>query len=459
MSCAICGMRFPRPLTEEELGRRRRLGAMLQEMVEKSTARGRDSIGVTYLDEEGEIVQEIKVVGSFVDLPAEIHPGTKTVLVNCRAEPTTEWVSKKSKADIQPFHGQGVTVAHNGTIANDADFEKQGTRIDSSVFVGLFRECNTLDDAMVAIGQVTGSYAVAINVGPSLFLLTNYKPLVYRCDTELRAFLFASFPDFLPEKTDWPPLHFDAEVPPYSAMLLETGWWASGPLFCEIPRETPSNKALVICSGGLDSVVVASFAKASGKDVTLLHFDYGCRATGKERNAIVEVAKALSSEVIFYPLPSYQGHLQGVPLLEEKAFAKFEAGAEFAHEWVPARNLVFYSLAIALAEAEGFGSVYSGINLEESGAYPDNEEIFVRKIKGLVPFAVQNGKVVDLISPVAALMKHEIVKMGLEVKAPLHLTWSCYGSGEIHCGKCGPCFMRRTAFRMIGEEDVVPFEE
>jgi 7-cyano-7-deazaguanine synthase len=133
-------------------------------------------------------------------------------------------------------------------------------------------------------------------------------------------------------------------------------------------------------------------------------------------------------------------------------------GAEFAHEWVPARNFVFIALATAIAEAYGYDYIATGINLEESGAYPDNEMEFIRLLNKVLPYAVGPNKHVELLMPVGHLVKHEIVRLGLEVGAPLHLTWSCYDKGPKHCGRCGPCYMRRWAFKINGVRDPVEYD-
>src|SRR5690606_35279475 len=131
------------------------------------------------------------------------------------------------------------------------------------------------------------------------------------------------------------------------------------------------------------------------------------------------------------------------------------AGAEYAHEWVPARNLVMLSLATAVAESAGFPYIVLGNNLEEAGAYPDNEMQFINKLNEVLPYATNLHHYVEILMPVGNLMKHEIVRTGLELDAPMDLTWSCYEGGTVHCGTCGPWFMRKKAFEMNGQTDHV----
>ncbi len=104
------------------------------------------------------------------------------------------------------------------------------------------------------------------------------------------------------------------------------------------------------------------------------------------------------------------------------------------------------SLAVAYAEAHGYGVVALGNNLEEAGAYPDNEEQLYIQLNDLMPYVTQNGVAVKIVQPVGHLMKHEVVRAGTECGAPYDVTWSCYHDGPVHCGDCGPCYMRQKAF-------------
>jgi 7-cyano-7-deazaguanine synthase len=212
-----------------------------------------------------------------------------------------------------------------------------------------------------------------------------------------------------------------------------------------------------VCSGGLDSVVAATYVKkVIGVDTELIHFCYGSRAEGPEVIAVQAAADALGVPCTVFPLPVYKP--SDSPLLQaDSKIAGGEEGAEFAHEWVPARNLLLLSVATAYAEANGFDTIVLGNNLEEAGAYPDNEPEFIAKFNDLLPFAVGDGKRMRVMMPVGNLMKHEIVELGHRIGAPLDKTWSCYRAGEQHCGTCGPCYMRRTAFEINGLEEVITY--
>ena len=123
--------------------------------------------------------------------------------------------------------------------------------------------------------------------------------------------------------------------------------------------------------------------------------------------------------------------------------------------WVSGRNLLMLSILTAYAESNEFGYIAFGGNLEESGAYPDNEQEFGRKFNEILPYATQNKVKIELLQPISTMMKHEIVKEGVRLNVPYELTWSCYSDADKHCNNCAPCFMRRVAFERNGWTDPV----
>lgn len=411
--------------------------------------RGRDSWGVVTHGPERAMLTR-RGLGL---MPADACqlPGTVGV-ANTRAEPTTEWVETKRPAhDVQPLTHGATAVAHNGTIANDHELAPTYaiglTRIDTRVILGMACANLTVEEMHAAL---VGSYAVAMLRRGRLEVFTNYKP-VYRWRVG-GAELFSSLPtlpgaEALPLYSRRSPDGVIARLPPY--------------------RGQPEHRrTVVIASAGLDSTVVATQLLADGGDVLLLHFSYGCQAEAREAERVQAIAQRLSADherpvpVRVVQLPTITGSALTDPDAE---ISLGEAGAEYAHEWVPARNMVFFALALSVAEAEGYNAVALGANLEEAGAYPDNEPDLYARLGAAAPYMVQEGRRMDVLLPVGNLMKHEIVRLGLELGAPLDLTWSCYRGGEQPCGVCGPCYMRRRAFQMNGREDPVayarPFEE
>jgi 7-cyano-7-deazaguanine synthase len=431
--------------------------AMLRfdQIMSRCTERGRDSWGMSGCDTNGDVWSR-KAVGKYqthsaIEIP---NPHTQVVIGNLRAEPTTEYVANKTTDDIQPFANEGWVVAHNGIIANDKQLAahlgiRPNTRIDSAVLPFLFAKVGFEE----GLKNLVGSWAIAayqMSDPKTLYLATNYKPLAYTFDRDTQTFFFASMPEYLSESFGALLEKRNAvlEVPPYTMMVVTPlGIVRTVPLL-RSSRTMP----LIVCSGGLDSTVAAAMAIDEAGSGELLHFDYGCRATPNEVKAIQDIADFFHTRVTIVKTEVFTDNMKS-RLLGNEPVAQGDAGVEFAHEWVPARNLIMLAIATGIAESRECTNIVLGNNLEESGAYPDNEMIFMRKFNALLPFATRDGTYLRADEPVGNLMKHEIVAKGLEYGAPMELTWSCYEHGEHHCGKCGPCTMRRIAFKINKVKD------
>lgn len=361
----------------------------------------------------------------------------QVVLGNWRATPTTE----VEVGELQPYDG----VVHNGTIANAEELGLLPGEIDSQV-LPLVLDRSSLRAFAGSIGSLRGSYAIAATAdyGPAVYLACNYKPVYYV--TLGMAVYFSSmarhFSGLLPAGIA------PVKMSPYSAMAL--GGFETVRLMPQPPR-----RAVVVASAGLDSTTVAAMLVRDGYEVCLLHFDYGCQAGSREAELIPRIAAALGASWHVASLDYSAMRGQGGIMTAGAPVAGPVEGAEWAHEWVPARNLLMLSWATAFAEANGYHYLALGNNLEEAGAYPDNEEELTTLFGALLPNAVQNGYGMEVLSPIGHLMKHEIVAAGLAIGAPYELTWSCYHGGDRHCGVCGPCHMRRTAFERNGAVDPV----
>ncbi|MEM1626489.1 MAG: 7-cyano-7-deazaguanine synthase QueC [Sulfolobaceae archaeon] len=443
----------------------------LIEILKRAEDRGRDSFGVIVVNKYGE-TKSIKAVGRPSEkeelLSGILDENSKIVVANNRAEPTTEYVSIKTFNDIQPFEGVRYIVSHNGVIANDRELEIKynvikKSKIDSSIIPSILDKHwkGSLQDLRKILQDIKGSFALIIadKLNPNkLYLALNFKPLYMAYYYDLEAIFFTSLDSYFDVK---PFDHVNVtRLEPYSIFeITDEKKFNKIPLLDEDKRP---KRALVIASGGLDSTVAATKLIREGYAVTLLHFNYHHKAEEKESQAIRKIAEYLNVDLIelntdLFKIIGNSNLIKGVGNIVKDR--KGEEGAEFAHEWVPARNLIFLAIAIAIAEAKGYDVVASGINLEESGAYPDNEMELIRLLDNLTPYAVGPNKRVKILMPVGNLMKHEIVKLGIEIGAPLHLTWSCYEGGEKHCGRCGPCYMRKKAFLMNGLKDPVEYED
>jgi 7-cyano-7-deazaguanine synthase len=438
---------------------------LLNYILRASHERGRDGRGWFVNGDVYQTVREVTRAVSEDWVDKEFFGQTKSSVFigNLRAEPTTEYVAAKRWIDQQPYSAGDWSIVHNGTIANDRALRTNviDTPIDSAaiaeVLAASFHDSDSHYDTLKCftdcIKTLKGSYAILANHTKQrnhLLAAANYRPIWY-VTTDFGVFL-ASARHYFPENLT------PRMLEPYSAVSFHC-CGKSGVTVTSLPLRTdkPKKKALVVCSGGLDSVVAATYVKRVLEyNVTLVHFRYGSRAEEPEVAAIWKVAKELGVGVWIRTIDAYEP--SDSPLLQaDSKIAGGEEGAEFAHEWVPARNLLMLAHATAMAEAKGFDTIVLGNNLEEAGAYPDNEPEFIHRFNDLLPFAVGDGKRVKVIMPVGNLMKHEIVKLGHKIDAPLDKTWSCYRAGERHCGTCGPCYMRRTAFEINGLPEVIHY--
>ena len=390
---------------------------------------------------------------------------------NRRAEPTTEWVQDKTDQDTQPFTTPGGwNIVHNGTIANDRDIisslsKRAGwyeprTKIDTeSVGIALDVYSQTMEPlgaVDATIRRLKGSFALLMvhNDDPStIWYAVNYKPLYVAAVPG--GVIAASQRHYFPDQGTYGVN--PAQVPPYTMGRITPGKGLE--VIQSLYEEKVANRVLVVCSGGLDSTVAAAKYVREGNDVTLLHLMYGAKAEGQEVLSVKEIAANLGCEAVFLATSFFS---QSAPSSLTNPDAQIVTGfggadgAEYGHEWVPARNTVMIALALAYAEANGYDTLVLGNNLEESGGgYPDNEQEFINRWNDLIPFAVKPYADIVIEQPLGALMKHEIVALGITLDAPFAATWSCYSGGNAHCGTCGPCFMRRTAFEMNGAVDPV----
>jgi len=219
-----------------------------------------------------------------------------------------------------------------------------------------------------------------------------------------------------------------------------------------------SERCLVVCSGGMDSVTAAMHAlTVDRRKPILLHFRYGCRAEAREIEAVERVASALGLEHLVIDLAAIK-QIGGSTLTDARApISGPIAGAESPNEWVPARNLVMLSLAAAICDARDIGHIYMGLNLEESAVYPDNTVEFYERLAVVLQLSTLRRPAINM--PLARMMKWQIVRHAALLGAPIHLAWSCYRSGPLHCGRCGPCYMRRQAHAMLDMPDTIAYAD
>ena len=399
-----------------------------EHLLKEANERGRDGYGFDLIGE------------SVRSLTPEVIPAHKkaimnsnTVIGNFRATPTTEAESKIEL--LQPYNG----IVHNGIIANDKEFNDYP--IDSMVLPEIIKS-KYFADGFDQIKKIKGSFALAYYSGDdSIILARNYKPIYFHGTSEY--FIFASSPNMM-----LPP---SSSTPAYSIGQYKLGddYYLSDTII--IPRHQ-TNRVLVAASSGLDSTTVIYILKEAGYDVTLCHFLYSCLAESNELDRIKRIAKHGDFNLTVIEMPK---NIMSGTLMDGTYHRDKIEGTEYAIDWVSGRNLLMLSLMTAYAESNDYGFIAFGGNLEESGAYPDNEQEFGRLFNDLLPYSTQNGIKIELLQPLSTMMKHEIVKKGIALDVPFELTWSCYSDKDKHCNNCAPCFMRKTAFDRNGIQDPV----
>jgi 7-cyano-7-deazaguanine synthase len=125
--------------------------------------------------------------------------------------------------------------------------------------------------------------------------------------------------------------------------------------------------------------------------------------------------------------------------------------------YVPFRNAHFLSVAVSWAEVLGAQKIYIGAVEQDSSGYPDCRPAYYAAFNEVIRRGTREGAI-EIVTPLIAMRKHEIVRLGLELGAPLDLTWSCYSREERACGVCDSCVLRLRAFREAGADDPIPYE-
>ena len=223
-------------------------------------------------------------------------------------------------------------------------------------------------------------------------------------------------------------------------------------------------KAISVLSGGLDCTVATS-VYAKDYEIHAITFNYGQKAFERELQAANEICAKMNwtHEVIDLPWlskisTSSLNTSEDIPEVSIDDLDDIEKSSETANSvWVPARNMVFTSIAVSYAESIGAEKIIVGWDAEEAATFPDNSKEFLNTFNELI--AVGSPENIKIEAPAIDLTKEEIVKLGVETGAPMELSYSCYKGGNKHCGVCESCMRRRRAFTQLGIEDLSDYED
>lgn len=220
--------------------------------------------------------------------------------------------------------------------------------------------------------------------------------------------------------------------------------------------------AVVSLSGGLDSCVTTAIAKAQGYELALLHADYGQLTESRERQAFHDIAE-------FYEVPlqrrlaiSFENLRKiGGSALTDPTIALPEGDLDrpgIPSSYVPFRNAHLLSTAVSWAEVIGASAIFVGFVEEDSSGYPDCREAFLRSFEQAANLGTKPETRLRFFAPLIHSSKAQIVRKGLDLGAPLRLSWSCYQREGIACGTCDSCLLRLRGFRQAGAADPIPYE-
>jgi 7-cyano-7-deazaguanine synthase len=221
----------------------------------------------------------------------------------------------------------------------------------------------------------------------------------------------------------------------------------------------PSSLAICLVSGGMDSCVTAAIAKEENDELAFLHVSYGQRTQSRERRAFDEMADFYGVSRRLVASIDYLARIGGSSLTDASipvADADL-ASRSIPSSYVPFRNAHLLSIATSWAEVTGARRIYIGAVAEDSSGYPDCRPEFYEAFNRIIDVGTKPETHVEIKTPVIHLRKSEIVRRGLELGAPLALSWSCYCAEDRACGRCDSCALRLRAFREAGTVDPITY--
>ena len=217
--------------------------------------------------------------------------------------------------------------------------------------------------------------------------------------------------------------------------------------------------AVCLVSGGMDSCVTAAIAREENEELAFLHVSYGQRTEARERRAFVEladhfgIARRLAVSIEYLKAVGGSSLTDAsIPVAEADLISR-----KIPSSYVPFRNSHLLAIAASWAEVIGARRIYIGAVAEDSSGYPDCRPEFYEAFQRVIEAGTRPETILDIVTPVIHSRKAEIVRRGLELGAPLELTWSCYQSEDPACGRCDSCALRLRAFGEAGTPDPIAY--
>lgn len=225
-------------------------------------------------------------------------------------------------------------------------------------------------------------------------------------------------------------------------------------------EETDGPKlAICLVSGGMDSCVTAAIAHKENDELAFLHVSYGQRTEQRERKSFEALADHYNVQLRLVISLEQLTRIGGSSLTDNSipVTAADLSAPGIPSSYVPFRNAHLLAAAVSWGEVIGATAIYIGAVAEDSSGYPDCRPEFYDAFQRVLDIGTKPETHITIETPVIGMRKSEIVQRGIELGAPLHLTWSCYQESELACGNCDSCALRLRAFREAGTVDPIPY--
>ena len=216
--------------------------------------------------------------------------------------------------------------------------------------------------------------------------------------------------------------------------------------------------AIALVSGGMDSCVSTAIAKQN-HDLALLHVNYGQRTEGRELQAFNAIADYYQVKRRLVASIEYLKQIGGSSLTDDNvpvSMADLD-NKSIPTSYVPFRNTHLLAIAVSWAEVIGAGKIFIGAVEEDSSGYPDCRKEYYQALNKLIEVGTKPETHIEVVTPLIDMKKDEIVLKGVELSAPLHLTWSCYKNNDKACGVCDSCALRIKGFKKAGVKDPIEY--
>ncbi len=218
-------------------------------------------------------------------------------------------------------------------------------------------------------------------------------------------------------------------------------------------------RAVVLLSGGMDSCVCAALA-ARDYDAAAVHVSYGQRTEERERRSFLAICERLQIRDKLVVRNEALRAIGGSALTDDNIAVPTadSLGRGIPVTYVPFRNAHFLAVAVSWAEVLNAEKVYIGAVEPDSSGYPDCRPAYYEAYNRVVKAGTKEGRI-EVVTPLIAMRKAEIVRLGLELGVPFDLTWSCYSREDLACGVCDSCALRLRAFAAAGARDPIAYAD